>query len=69
MPLDSFLPNSINHPRNDDDNHSMSSVLQVQMLHDAEAGAALKAQFAFMDSPPEAPEEAADWSRMDTGGE
>lgn len=34
----------------------MSSVLQVQMLHDEGADPALRAQFAFMDSPPEEPE-------------
>lgn len=44
----------------------MSSVLQVQMLHDTGADAALKARFAFMDSPPEPEVEAA--TVMDMGG-
>lgn len=44
---------------------SMSSVLQVQMLHDEGADPALRAQFAFMDSPPEEEPEA---MMMDVGG-
>lgn len=49
----------------------MSSVLQVQMLHDQGVDEGLKARFAFMDSPPEeqaAEAEAEDGAmRMDMG--
>lgn len=46
----------------------MSSVLQVQMLHDQGVDEGRKARFAFMDSPPEEAEpELEGATRMDAG--